>query len=221
MARTVAGLVSRTAVSSVGGTPLATRDIAPEPWILTRHSQDDGFDQIAGRHRIFLDAISPRGAGEALTYANNFQVASRQGYPLGEADTAIVICLRHRATPFAFSDATWAKYGAIMTDRSRFTDPKTDAAPAINVYPASTDGMQLPNRGKTFIEAARHRVHFAACDLSRRALAGLAAERMHVTAASVHAELRASMHANPHTVPAGVAAVDRAQERRYSVAHSG
>ena len=221
MARLGAGLAALTTVSSVAAGPLMAREVAAGPWAPTRHPQDDWLDEIPGQHRMFFDATSPMGAGEALTYANNFLTASRQGYALGDADSAIVICLRHWATPFAFSDATWAKYGAILTDRSRFVDPKTNATPVINVYLASTYGMQLPNRGNTFADAVRHRIHFAVCDLSMRALAGVAAERMQVPAESVHAEMRVSLHANSHVVPAGIVAVNRAQERGYAITHIG
>ncbi len=219
MARLAAGLASLSAGAALGPAPVRAQ--ATGPWLPTRHAADDWLDQIPGQHRFFLDATSPSGAGEALQYASNFQVASRTGYQLGDADNAIVICLRHWATPFALSDALWAKYGGAFTERSRFIDPKTNAAPVINVYLATGYGMQLPNRGRTFSEAVQRRIHFAVCDLSMRALAGVAAERLSVPLDAVYAEMRSAMHVNSHLVPAGIVAVNRAQERGYTIAHIG
>jgi hypothetical protein len=38
------------------------------------------------------------------------------------------------ATPFAFNDAMWKKYGATISRLANFTDPKTKQAPTINLF---------------------------------------------------------------------------------------
>ena len=81
-------------------------------WQPAREAKDDWFDQIPGKHRLFFDAVSPDGAAAAIRFANNFFTANKTGYGLEQADVAVVICLRHRATQFAFTDAIWAKHGA-------------------------------------------------------------------------------------------------------------
>jgi hypothetical protein len=64
-----------------------------------RHPQDDWFDQLPGKHRFFFDATSPTGAGDAITFASNYYTANKSGYGLEPNDLAVVICLRHWATP--------------------------------------------------------------------------------------------------------------------------
>ena len=216
MARLAAGV---TAFTAGAATPVSA---APsEPWKPARHAQDDWFDQIPGQHRFFFDAVTPTGAGEALQFTSNFLVASRSGYQLTDSDNAVIIGLRHWATAFAFPDAIWAKYGAIFVERSGFTDPKTRAAPVINVYQTKGYGLSLPNRENTFTEAVAHRIHFAVCDMATRALSAMIAQRLSLKADDVMAELHGAAHANAHFVPAGIVAVNRAQERGYAIQHLG
>ena len=212
------------ALIGVGGPVSATAQVSREPgapWRPTRHPADDWLDQIPGQHRAFFDASSPTGAGEALAFASNFLLASRQGYGLGDADNAVVICLRHWATPFAFTDAMWAKYGVHLSERIRFTDPVSHAAPTVNVYEQGTYGMQLPNRGTTLRALADRGVHFAVCDLATTAYAGLLATKMQGSAKVIADDLRANMVRNAHLMAAGVVAVNRAQERGYAIQHIG
>lgn len=191
------------------------------PWQPTRHVQDDWLDAIPGQHRFFFDTASPLAAGDALQFVSNFLNASQFAYQLSAADNAVVICLRHWSTPFAFSDAIWAKYGTVFGERIKFVDPKTNQSPVINVCESKTYGMQLPNRGNTFTEMVGRRVHFAICDMATKALAGLIADRMQRKADQVYTELREAAHANSHFVPAGIVAVNRAQERGYAIQHLG
>src|SRR5438874_1820518 len=99
-----------------------------------RHPQDDWLDKLPGKHRMFIDAVTANGAGEAILFANNLYEANKSAYSLGDSDLAIVICMRHFATPFAFTDAVWAKYGKGISEMLKFTDPRTHEAPATNLY---------------------------------------------------------------------------------------
>src|SRR5262245_20019085 len=92
-------------------------------WQPARHSEDDWFDKIPGKHRTFLDAVSARGVGEALHFASNIVTTSKSGYGLESNEVAIVVCLRHAATAFAFADAIWSKYGPSLP-----AEPKTHEA---------------------------------------------------------------------------------------------
>jgi intracellular sulfur oxidation DsrE/DsrF family protein len=190
-------------------------------WAPDRHPQDDWLDQVPGRHRFFYDTTTPNGAGDAITFATNFYAANRSGYDLGDKDLAVVICLRHWSTPFAWSDAMWAKYAAPISERIRFVDPRTQQPPTINVYQSSAYGMQLPNRGTTFDVLIRRGVQFAVCDMATRAFAGIIAGKVGAKADDVYADLRANSIANCHYVPAGIVAVNRAQERGYALIQMG
>ncbi len=221
MARLGAGLAVLTGATTLASGSAAAMPIATGPWEPARHPQDDWFAQLPGKHRLFFDATSPMGAGDALQFSSNFLYASKMGYQLGDDDNAVVICLRHWATCFAFSDAIWAKYGAVFTERSKFVDPKTNAAPVINVYLSKGYGMMLSNRDNTFQDAVSHRIHFAVCDMATRALAGQVASKMGSKLDEVYPELKAAAHQNSHFVPAGIVAVNRAQERGYAIQHAG
>src|SRR6185369_4305149 len=103
-------------------------------WQPAREAKDDWYDQIPGKHRLFFDSVSPDGVGSSIRFADNFFTGNKNGYGLDAPDVAVVICLRHRATQFAFNDAIWAKYGAALAESEKFTDPKTNQAPIVNVY---------------------------------------------------------------------------------------
>lgn len=221
MARLAAGVAAFSGSVALTPTDLASQGRTAGPWQPARHAQDDWLDAVPGKHRFFFDAISATGAGEAITFASNFYTASKAGYGLGDADNAVVICLRHFATAFAFSDAMWAKYGAVIADRIKFTDPKTNTAPVINVYQATGYGTLLTNRDTTFAALVARGTHFAICDMATRAFAGLAAGRMGLKSNDVYEELKASTLPNSHFMAAGIVAVNRAQERGYAIQHIG
>jgi hypothetical protein len=178
-------------------------------WQPARDPKDDWLDQIPGKHRLFFDTVSPQGVREVQAFAGNYFNGSKTGYGLESTDLAVVICLRHQATSFAFTDAIWAKYGAALGESEKFTDPKTGQPPVGNVY-------------KTALEAQVKRgVHFAVCDMSTHRLAGFIARRTDGNADAIYKEMVANAIGNAHFVAAGIIAVNRAQERGYSIAYTG
>lgn len=212
------------ALAAFGAASIPATAVAAEsqsPYKPERHPQDDWFDTLPGKHRFFYDSTTPNGCGDAITFATNYYNANRTGYSLGDADLAVVICLRHWSTPFAWTDAMWAKYGAPISERIRFTDPKTQQPPTINVYQSTAYGMQLPNRGTTLDAMIKRGVHFAVCDMATRAYSGIIAGKLSLKGDEVYEELKANSIANCHYVPAGIVAVQRAQERGYSLAQMG
>ncbi len=222
LTRLGAGVAAFSTAIGLGAREVPAQETAqPGGWQPARHPQDDWFDQVPGKHRFFFDATSPTGAGEAITFATNYYVANKAGYGLDARDLAVVICLRHWATPFAFSDAIWAKYGAHFSERIKFTDPRTKAAPTKNVYLDDGYGMQLPNRGTTLDEMIARGTHFAICGLASRAFAGIIAAKVGAKPDDVFAELQAGLIANSHMTAAGIVAVNRAQERGYSLQYIG
>jgi intracellular sulfur oxidation DsrE/DsrF family protein len=178
-------------------------------WQPGREPKDDWFDRMPGRHRLFFDATSPKGAQEAGAFASNFYTANKKDYDLSDADLAVVICLRHHATPFAYTDAVWAKYGAAVADSIKLTDPKFGQPPAANAYRSSFDA--LIKRG----------VHFAVCNMATHRIAGVIARKTDSKEEDIYTELVANAIPNCHFVPAGIVAVNRAQERGYSIAYVG
>ena len=221
MARLGASLAALTSASLGGADVAAAASLRSAPWQPARHPQDDWFEELPGKHRFFFDATSAVGAGESIAFASNFLVASAKGYQLGESENAIVIGLRHHATLFAFSDAIWQKYGVPLSERISYVDPRTRQPPVVNIYQAIGYGALLPNRETTLNAMAKRGVHFALCDMATQVYAGVAAGKLGLKASDVYEELRASALPNAHFVAAGIVAVNRAQERGYTIQHIG
>jgi intracellular sulfur oxidation DsrE/DsrF family protein len=187
-------------------------------WQPSRHSLDDWLDQIPGRHRFVLDTTTPEGLGNALAFVNNYFNASQNAYGLQNSDLAVVIVVRHLSTLFGYSDAVWSKYGAIITQRTNFNDPATKQPPKINLFNSTTHGASLPNRGNTVDSLLKRGVHLAVCQVSTRGNAGAIATATGASADAIYTELVANLLPNAHIVPAGIVAVNRAQEHGYSFA---
>ena len=191
------------------GSAKASTERRTDAWQPARDAKDDWFDQIPGKHRLFFDTVSPQGVRDVQAFAGNYFNGHKTGYGLESTDLAVVICLRHQATQFAFTDAIWAKYGGAIGESEKFTDPKTGQPPVVNVY-------------KTALETQVKRgVHFAVCDMSTHRLAAFIARKLDGNADAIYRELVANAIANAHFVAAGIIAVNRAQERGYSIAYTG
>lgn len=202
------------------GASAAAAPTEPGGWQAARHQQDDWFDHLPGKHRFYFDVLTPNGAGEALFFANNYFRANKSGYDLDDRDLAVVIGVRHLAAPFALSSAIWTKYAAGIAELTKFMDPKTNQPPTANVYASSSDAL-LPNHGVTIGSLVDRGVHVAVCDLATHATAGMIARKMGGEADAIYKELIANSVGNCHFVPAGIVAVNRAQEHGYSVVHVG
>jgi hypothetical protein len=207
-------------VATVGAASAGVGAQAPARFQAARHEKDNWMDTLPGRHRMIIDGVTANGAGEAILFANNLFEANKSGYAIAERDVAIIVCLRHFATPFAFTDAIWAKYGAAMSGPIQFTDPKTKQPPATNLYNAASYGMALPNLGNTLDSLVKRGAHFAVCDMATHFFATQLAGATG-NADAVYKELTASTIPNSHFVAAGVVAVNRAQERGYTLIYAG
>ncbi len=206
--------------AAFGGASLAQAQSAPvaggafQP---TRHAEDDWLDQTTAKHRFFYDTTSSGGFGQALFFARNYFVANASGYKLADADLAQVICLRHESTSFAFTDAMWVKYGAALSERSaNFVDPKTKQVPTTNVYMSGGYGEALRNGNVTTDQMAKRGVRLAVCSMATRAAAQVAAQKTGGNVDAIFKELTENLVPNGRMVPAGIVAVNRAQERGYS-----
>src|SRR5262249_35582516 len=139
---------------------------------------------------------------------------SKSGYGLEDADLAMIICMRHFSTSFAFNDATWAKYGKPLADEATYPVPAGAEPPTANPLirgNANTLMMQLAKRG----------VHFAICDLATHFLAGRIAKAVGGNADDIYRELAANTVGTGHFVAAGVIGATRAQEYGYALIVAG
>ena len=187
------------------------------PFQPAKHSEDDWLDQTTAKHRFFYDTTSANGYGQALFFARNYFVANATGYKLADADLAQVLCMRHESTSFAFNDAMWAKYGPALSERAgHFVDPKTKQIPSANVYLASGYGELLPNGNVTIDQLTKRGVRLAVCSMATRAAAQLISTKSGANVDAVFKELTENLVPGGRMVPAGIVAVNRAQERGYS-----
>lgn len=186
-------------------------------WEPARHAKDDWLDKPS-KHRLVFDTTTPDGLGEALAFAANYIRVNRAEYGVEDSDLAVVIVVRHRSTPFGYNDAMWAKYGAPMAAQSKFEDPKSKLAPKANVYKSADYGDLLPNRNVTLDALMKQGVQLAVCSVATRGYAGVVAQAVGGNADAINSELIANLAlSNARMVPAGIVAVNRAQERGYSL----
>ena len=179
-----------------------------------RHSQDEWLDTVPGKHRTFIDCASVASAGAGMMYANNLYVANAKGYQLKEADVAVVVCLRHFSTIFAFNDAIWAKYGQALSSAVEFVDPKTRQPPTKNLLD-DAGYAQLPVA--TISAVVKRGTQFAVCDMATNMLAGVVASQTKGVQEAIYTEFVRNLIPNSHLMAAGVVAVNRAQEYGYTL----
>jgi intracellular sulfur oxidation DsrE/DsrF family protein len=203
---------------ALGGAAMAQVKSAPASrWEPARHEKDDWFDQLPGKHRLVFDTISYDHFADAILFANNFIRVNQADYGLKSSDLAVVIVVRHRSTPFGYNDAMWEKYGAPIAARSRMEDPKTKQPPKINIFNSGEYGELLGNRGLTLDSIFKQGVQLAVCATSTRGYATFIAQAIGGNADAIFNELAANLVSNSRLVPAGIVAVNRAQERGYSL----
>ncbi len=209
------GLASLAAASGLA--MAAKKPMETARWQTARHEQDHWLDNNNAKHRLLFDSIVSEGLGEALGFASNIYMTNQADYGLKDSDLAVVIVLRHRSAPFGYNDAMWAKYGEPLAARVKLEDPKTKKAPKVNMYNSVGYGELLLNRGITLDGLSARGAQFAVCQLSTRALAGVIAKAVGGKADDIFTELSANLIANARLVPAGIVAVNRAQERGYTL----
>jgi len=208
----LSGLGIAAAAIALGSTPARAQTrgtFAP-----ARHTQDEWLDQLPGKHRVFIDSVSSAGISDALLYASNYFAASKSGYGLEDADVAVIVCMRHFSTPFAFNNAMWAKYGKPMADMAKYTNPRSTDVPTANPH--------VPRSGTAgFTGLAAKGTQFAICDMATHFLAGQIATATGGKADDIYQELAANTVPNGRFVAAGVIGATRAQEYGYTLLVAG
>lgn len=202
-------------------------------WQPARELQDDWLDKVPGQHRFVFDATTADGMGRAVGFADNYFKASEQAYGLKDCDLAVVIVMRHRASAFGFTNAIWAKYGKQLTDEAEFSDPKT-GEPFRNWMDRALDHLfTRTSLGNVFVDPGgtqtddqmsqliRRGVRFAICAMSAFSVCGAIARATGGDAKKVYSEFEANLIPNARIVPAGIVAVNRAQEHGYSYVYTG
>lgn len=184
-------------------------------------AQDAWLDESGRRHRMVFDTTSVAGLGTGLNFARNFYTANHDGYGIAAKDLGTVIIVRHISTPFGFNDAMWSKYGDVITDRIKFVDPRDKAAPRINLFNTAIKDDTLPNGGVLVSDLIKLGTRFAVCGMAAAKIADMAAKKTGGRADDVLTEIKANLVPNAVMVPAGIIALNRAQERGYTFSYCG
>ena len=209
------GLASFAAMAGVA--MAQEKSSAPARWEPARHEKDDWLVKPASKHRVVFDTTTPEGFAEALAFAGNFLRVNRSDYGLENSDLAVVIVARHRSAAFGYNDAMWAKYGVALAARAKVDEPKTKLPPKTNLYNVPGLGDLLPNRGTTVDSLVKQGVQLAVCTLSTHGNAAVIAGTTGGNAEAIFNELSANLMTNARLVPAGIVAVNRAQEHGYTL----
>ena len=171
-----------------------------------RHAQDDWLDQIPGSHRYIVDAPNPDGFSSAIQFTTTYFNINVNDYGLKDSDLAVILVARHSSTLLAYGDAIWAKYGKPISDRNKVLDPKTNQPPTVNLQRERLE--PLIKRG----------LRLAVCNQASRGYAGSIAMALGLKQDEVFEEMKANLLPNARLVSAGIVAINRAQERGFSLA---
>lgn len=201
----IAGLGAVAAAGALGSRE-AQAQASSDVFAPTLHQEDAWMSAMPGRqHRVVLDVTSPSGLPDVIRFTGNLLAGHKNGWGVEEADLALIVCLRHAATPFGYADPIWAKYGKTI-------EPQATMAPSANPYNAGAR--------PELADLAKRGVQFMVCGTASRGLAGrIAGPNGDVEA--VLREMGANLIPSARIVPSGVVAVVHAQERRFALISVG
>ena len=203
----IAGLGAMAAAGTVGvRTAGAQERSAQAPFSPTLHEPDAWMSAMGGKHRVVLYVTSPEGLPDVIRFAGNLFTGHKNGYGVEEADVKLIICVRHAATAYGYSDAIWSKYGKVL-------DGRASPPPSANPF-NSGERMQLS-------DLAKRGVQFMVCGTASRAISGRIATSEGSNAEAVYKEMVAGLIPNARIVAAGVVGVVHAQERGFALLHVG
>jgi hypothetical protein len=117
----ITSLGAMAAAGALQARPAEAQSAPSESFTPTLHAQDEWMSAMKGQHRIVLDVTSPTGVPDAIRFAGNLLTGHKNGWGVEESDVAMIVCFRHGATPFGYTNAVWSKYGKTI-------DPKTTPA---------------------------------------------------------------------------------------------
>jgi len=178
---------------------------APAPFTPARHEQDAWMGAMPGKHRVVLDIVTPEKVVEGLRFAGNIFNGNKSGYGVEEPEMAIIVVLRHTATPYGYGDAIWSKYGKVL-------DGKAEPPPTANPH---NSGQRL-----LLSDLAKRGVQFMLCGSATRLYAGRMAGAGG-NADAVLKEISSNLIPNARLVSAGVVGVTHAQEYGFSMLYVG
>lgn len=182
---------------------------------------DEWFKKIKGKHRIVFDATRPH---EILPFAwPRVFLLTNEKTGTTSKDCGVVVVLRHDAIPYAFQNATWAKYN--LGEVFKADDPATKKPATRNPFWQPAKGAyKVPGIGEVAIginELQESGVMFCVCDAAMTVYSAAVADMMKLDAAEVKKDWVANLLPGIQPVPSGVWAVGRAQEHGCAYCFAG
>ena len=186
-------------------TPPPTASTDPLPKQSEMKWDTSWIERITAKHKAVFD--SPEiNDGRALDLAHAYLGWVKDVFDMGDADSSVVVVLRHAAVPMLYNDAMWSKYdlGALTKTRAKrntfYEKHDRDGKPAGNE--ASATIKSLTSRG----------VIFVGCDLATRNFAYELARKTGREERAIYEELRQNLVPGPTLMPTGIFATLLAQE---------
>lgn len=201
-------------------TATTAQETTRSSWTSSPEEIDAWMDIPGTRHRMVYDNTSASAFGEALFFAKNFYVANETGYGLKPDKLGIMIIARHLSTPLAYSDAAWAKYGPTLAKIAQLEGEDAELAKTRNPMFAARKGAEEGiHAGANISALAEKGTRFAVCGMATTLFAGMLAKDAGMSKDSMEAYLKANLVPGGVIVPAGIVAVNRAQEHGYAFAY--
>ena len=182
---------------------------------------DEWFKQIKGKHRIVFDVPQPN---EIFPFAwPRIFLATNAATGTPEKDCSTVVVLRHTGIGYALEDRLWAKYK--LGELFKAEDPKTKKPATRNPFWKPKQGdFNVPGLGPVPIginELQDSGVLFAACNMAIIVYSAVAAQMMNLDPEEVKKDWLSGVLPNVQVMPAGVWAINRAQEKGCSYVFTG
>ena len=194
----------------------------------TTHWDDSWFGRLTAKHKAVFD--TPDYADGMILgpgHATRYMAGMRDALGASAADVQTVVVIRHRAIPFAFNDAMWAKYeigkemkikgdGEEWATKNPFAAPRSRGGRGGNAAQANTNDR--PQGNAEWLSSHGHIL--LGCDLATQGYAGTIAERTKGTMKTIYEELKANLVPGLILQPNGIYATLRAQEAGCSFMRS-
>ena len=173
--------------------------------------------KLTGKHKQFFDAVSVND-GFPMGFAMNFLNLYNDTYKIPDANLSAVVGLRHFSIPLGFTDDIWKRYK--LGEFTKVMDPATKAPATRNIYYQAHDG-DLMSSGMAIEKLQARGVSFTVCNMALTIISGLMAPNAGVTPDVAKKEWTAGLIPGMVLVPAGVIAVNRAQEKGCAYCFAG
>ena len=175
------------------------------------------FSNIKGKHRVVFDGAEPNSAFSMIWTWAYYLTNNKSGTP--DNDMTAVCVFRHNAAPFALSDSIWAKYK--LGEMFSIEDNRTKKPATRNSYFDAKDGDFIINGVDGIQKMQLRGAMFCVCNLAISVYSGFAAAKLGLDPEAVRKEWVDGVLPGIQIVPAGIWALDRAQENGCSYVFAG